>query len=147
MIKRIAALSCCLSLALGSVVTAEDRVMATRPASLTLADTAAAPQEGPIRKASLSKITPTILSGEVRWAVRPLQDAGSDKGPWIERHPVWTGAMVGFGAGVLLTYAVTHDNDDELITVMSPHAAALFWGGVSAGVGALAGWGLGRNRD
>lgn len=30
---------------------------------------------------------------------------------------------------------------------MSPGAGALFWGGVTAGVGALAGWGIGRNRD
>lgn len=35
----------------------------------------------------------------------------------MERHPVWTGALVGFGAGVLLTYAVTHDNGKVLIGV------------------------------
>jgi len=146
MTKRIAALLCCLSLGQGSIVAAQD-IMTHRPAPLTLAVVNAAPQAGPIRRASLSKVTHTRLSGEARWAVRPLQDAGGDKGPWIERHPVWAGALIGFGAGFLLTYAVTHDDDDEFITVMSPGAGALFWGSVSAGVGALAGWGIGRNRD
>ena len=63
----------------------------------------------------------------------------------MERHPVWAGALVGFGAGVALTYA--GDDDEEFLKVISTGGAALVWGGVSAGVGALAGWGIGRNRD
>jgi hypothetical protein len=65
----------------------------------------------------------------------------------MERHPVWAGALVGFGAGVALTYAVAGDDDEEFLKVISTGGAALVWGGVSAGVGALAGWGIGRNRD
>ena len=145
MITRVAALTCCLSLVQGSIVGADD-IMTERSTSLTLAVVNAAPQAGPIRRASLSKDTQTVRGGETRWAARPIPDSGRDRS-WMERHPVWTGALVGFGAGVLLTYAVTHDNGDELLTVISPAAAALFWGGVSAGVGALAGWGIGRNRD
>ena len=65
----------------------------------------------------------------------------------MERHPVLAGALVGFGTGVVITYAITHDDDAELLRVISPVAGTLFWGGVSAGVGALAGWGIGRNRE
>jgi hypothetical protein len=88
-----------------------------------------------------------MVNGDTGWARRPMQDVGGDDRPWVERHPVWTGAIAGFGAGFLLTYAVTNDDDDELIKVISPGAAALFWGGVSAGVGALTGWAIGRNRN
>ncbi|MCA1649145.1 MAG: hypothetical protein LC753_02345 [Acidobacteria bacterium] len=56
-------------------------------------------------------------------------------------------ALVGFGAVFLISYAVTHDDDDEFITVISPAAGATVWGTIGAGVGALAGWGIGRNRD
>ena len=65
----------------------------------------------------------------------------------MERHSVWTGALVGFGTGVLITYAAARNQDDELLQVISPGAAATFWGGVSAGIGALVGWGIGCNRD
>jgi len=144
--RRIAALSCCLALVHGSVGAAED-IRETRSALVTAAVVDAAPQVGPLQRASLSKDTHTMRRAETRQADRPSQNVGRDRGSWIERHPVWTGAMVGFGAGFLLTYAATHDNGRELITVMSPGAGATFWGGVSAGIGAVAGWGIGRNRD
>jgi hypothetical protein len=65
----------------------------------------------------------------------------------MERHPVITGALAGFGAGVAITYAVAGDDKKEFLSPISTGSAALFWGGVCAGVGALAGWGFGRNRD
>lgn len=147
MMKRIAALSCCLALVQGSVVAAKDE-MKTPPAPVTASDVNAAPQVGPLRRASLSKDTQTMLRVDTRWAARPIQTSSSDdEGPWMERHPVWTGAMVGFGAGFLITYAATQDSGRELFTVISTGAAATIWGGVTAGVGALIGWGVGRNRD
>ena len=146
MTKRIAALSCCLSLVQGSVVASED-TLEKRPALITTAVVDTAPQPGPIRRALLSNDWHTMLRAGTSRAVRPIQDGGRDRGSWMERHPVWAGAMVGFGAGALLTYAVTHDNGHELFKVMSMGSGILIWGSVSAGVGALAGWGVGRNRD
>lgn len=146
MTKRIAALSCCLSLAQGSVVVAED-MMEKRPALIALA-LVAAPQVGPLPNRSLLKDAHAMLRAETRRAVRPIQDCGRDRGTWMERHPVWAGALVGFGTGALLTFAITQDNNEgELFKVMSPGGGALIWGSVSAGVGALAGWGIGRNRE
>lgn len=145
--KRVAALSCCLSLVQSSVVAAED-LIEKRPAVLTTAAVDAAHQVGPQRPTSLGHAARALLREETSRAVPPRQDCGRDRGNWMERHPVWAGAMVGFGTGVLMTYAITHDNNEgEFLKVMSPGAGALIWGSVSSGVGALAGWGIGRNRD
>jgi len=146
MTKRIAALACCLSLVQGSVVAAED-MTEKRLALLTAPVVDAAPQVGPLRPRSLTDDAHAMLRAETARAVRPLPDCGHDRGTWMERHPVWAGALVGFGTGVALTYAMAHDNGDELFKSISTGSAALFWGGVSGGVGALAGWGIGRNRD
>jgi hypothetical protein len=147
MIRRIAALSCCLSLVQVSIAAADDTT-ASRPSPLTLAVVNDAHQSGPIRKASLNNETVTTYIGETRSATRSLQDRDTDTGSWVERHPVWTGAMVGFATGFALTYVATHDsNEGEFLKVMSTSAGATFWGGVCAGVGALAGWAIGRNRD
>jgi hypothetical protein len=54
--------------------------------------------------------------------------------------------MIGFAAGFLLTYAVGED-EHALLRPVDPGGPALFWGGVGAGFGALAGWGIGRNRE
>ena len=146
MTKRIVALSCCLSMVQGSVVAAED-ILEKRPAQTVRAVMDVAPQAAPLRSGSLVKDAHAMLRAETRRAVRPSQDCARDTRPWIERHPVWAGALIGFGTGVLLTYAASLDNDDELLKNISPGGAALVWGGVSSGVGALAGWGIGRNRD
>lgn len=144
MTKRIAALSCCLSLMQGTVVSAQ-AIIERRPASVATPVVDATPLDGPLRRASLSKGSHTMLRAGTGQA--PVQAGCRDRRSWMDRHPVWAGALVGFGAGFLLTYAVTQDNDNETFTVISPAAGATFWGGVSAGVGALAGWGVGRNRD
>jgi hypothetical protein len=74
------------------------------------------------------------------------QDDARARRPWMERHPVLTGMIVGFGAGVGLTYLAAADQREEFLTPISTGSVALFWGGVGAGVGTLAGWGFGRNR-
>jgi hypothetical protein len=146
MTKRIAALSCCVLLIQCSLVAAEDNTE-KHPAPVATAVVHAVPQVGPLRTALLSKDSHTWLRAETGHANSPIQSRGRNRGNWMERHPVWAGALVGFGTGVVLTYAVTHNKDHELLTVMSPGAGALIWGSVSAGVGALAGWGIARNRD
>ena len=75
---------------------------------------------------------------------RPRQDAqdARDGRSWVERHPVWTGAIAGFGAVVGWTYLMTEPGG-----IPSRDGPALVWGGVGAGVGALIGWSIGRNRD
>ena len=145
MMRRIAALTCCVALVVqpAAVAAADDTRSSQKP--LTVSATSATSQAGPIRKASLA--AGTRLAVTATWNRYPEQSVDRDDRPWVERHPVWTGAMVGFGAGFALTYAATHDDRDEFITVMSPGAAGVFWGGVCAGVGALAGWAIGRNRD
>jgi hypothetical protein len=64
----------------------------------------------------------------------------------MERHPVWAGTLIGFGAGFALTYALgaTEKKDPNAIFKgMDPFGPALVFGGI----GALAGWGIGRDRD
>jgi hypothetical protein len=139
--RRIAALSCCLLLVQVCAVAGEER-----SAPITAAVTNAAPQTGSIR-ASLNNVTHIMPRVEAGWTDRPTRNGRRDRGSWIERHPVWAGALVGFTAGFVIAYAATHDNKDEFITVMDPAAGAFFWGGVTSGVGALIGWSIGRNRD
>ena len=148
MIKRVAALVCCLSLAQSSVVAAED-LMTNAQAGVAARLAKAATHDGPLRRASLdSGSTLTIPRDQVKWTARTSQDNGqARKRNWMERHPVIAGALIGFGTGVAITYLVAMKDKDEVLKVISPGAAATFWGGVSAGVGALAGWGIGRNRD
>ena len=105
---------------------------------------------GPLRRASLDKTTLTMRSDSR--ATDRQDQAGPDLAPdtrsWSERHPVWTGALVGFSAGFLLTYAVaaSDDHHNELLTPVDAGGPALVWGGLGAGIGALAGWGIGRSR-
>jgi hypothetical protein len=61
---------------------------------------------------------------------------------WTERHPVWSGAIAGFAAG----YAVTYLSSDEG-GIIGRGSAAMVYGGVCAGIGALVAWGVTRNDD
>jgi len=114
-------------------------------ASLVAAD------PGPLLKASLAKEPQKHFRAEAVPSKRPFatDDDSQSTGTWMERHPVWTGAIIGFSAGFLLTYAVaaSEDHSHELFTPVDPGGPALVWGGLAAGVGALAGWGIGRSRD
>jgi len=114
-------------------------------ASLVAAD------PGPLLKASLAKEPQKHFRAEAVPSKRPFatDDDSQSTGTWMERHPVWTGAIIGFSAGFLLTYAVaaSEDHSHELFTPVGPGGPALVWGGLAAGVGALAGWGIGRSRD
>ena len=109
----------------------------------------AAAEPGPLSKASLRKDPQKQFRAEARSSNRPFAADDPDRGNWMERHPVWTGAMIGFSAGFLLTYAVAANDhhQNEVFTPVGPGGPALVWGGVTAGIGALAGWGIGRNRD
>ena len=145
MTRRITTLSCCLVVAHASIAAADD-TSTKRPAPPTVSVVNTAPQFGAIRTASLNRDAMLTFVSEAKATTRPLQDTEADDRSWVERHPVWTGAMVGFGVGFGVTYIATHDSDEgELLKIMSPSAAGMFWGGVCAGVGALAGWSIGRN--
>jgi len=127
--KRIAVV-CCVSMLWASLVAAEP---------------------GPLLNASLRRDPQKQFRAEAGPSKQPFasDDDNQDTGNWMERHPVWAGAMIGFSAGFLLTYAVaaSEDHGHELFTPVGPGGPALVWGGLAAGVGALAGWGIGRNRD
>jgi hypothetical protein len=141
MAKRIAALVCCLTVVNSSVVSAQTVVDERRTNFDQRLVTDAF--DGPLRRASLTQ-PPAALRSD---AVRARSNASDPQGSWMERHPVIAGALVGFGIGVGFTYLAAGDDREEVFTPISTGAAALFWGGVSAGVGALAGWGVGRNRE
>src|SRR5262245_30784298 len=98
MFERVAALSCCMSLLFGSVVSAQDApsrmLTATRASSL--------PAPGPIRKAIDRQHISAMRAAETQQADA---SANQSRGNWMERHPVWAGTIVGFGVGFGLTYA------------------------------------------
>ena len=96
-------------------------------------------QDGPLLKASLKPNLPPLSRAEARQAA---QAAKHDDRSWVERHPVWTGAIVGFGATTALIYMTTDPGG-----IVSRETGVIVWGGVAAGIGALAGWGIGRNKD
>ena len=100
---------------------------------------APAREEGPLLKASLRAV---IRSPSLTESGQDAQAANRDDRPWMERHPVWTGAIAGFATGFALTFLVTDEGG-----IPGPGGPALVWGGVAAGIGALAGWGIGRSKD
>ena len=63
------------------------------------------------------------------------------RGNWVKRHPVWTGAIIGFTAGYLIGYL---PGDDAVFYDFTATFNGLVIGGLGAGVGALAGWVIGR---
>ena len=146
MAKRIAAMVCGLSIIHGSVCSAQSPAPGDGPnaRAVPVIDTIDK-YDGPLRRAASIR-APFSTPRASRATGKMWDDAGA-KRLWIERHPVLTGAFVGFGIGVGLTYASAQDDRKELFTPISTGGAALVWGGVSAGVGALAGWGIGRARD
>ena len=96
-------------------------------------------QDRPLLKASLHPDLPPPSRAEAHQAA---QAAKRDDRSWVERHPVWTGAIAGFATGFALTYLVGDEGG-----ISGTGGPALVWGGVAAGFGALAGWGIGRNQD
>jgi hypothetical protein len=96
-------------------------------------------KDGPLLKASLN---PNLTAPSRAEARKTAPAAKQDDRSWVERHPVWTGAIAGFATGFSLTFLMTDEGG-----IPGPGGPALVWGGVGAGIGALMGWGIGRNRD
>jgi hypothetical protein len=111
------------------------------PAFADSSDRRPAPEreDGPLLRASLRPSLPPPSRAEAR---QDAQAAKRDDRSWVERHPVWTGALVGFGA---MTAFIDMSTDPG--GIVSRETGVVIWGGVAAGVGALAGWSIGRNRD
>ena len=142
MAKRIAALVCSLSIVHAAVCSAQSREGGgPSPRAVPIIGTVDK-YDGPLRRASSIR-APLSVPLATRGAGTRSDDA-SGKRPWVERHPVYTGALAGFGIGVGLVYLSAEDQRKELFMPISTGIVALFWGGISAGVGALAGWGVGR---
>jgi hypothetical protein len=145
--KQIATL-CCLMVIQSSVLTAGETGSTASQSSGTV--TQHKSDAGPLRRASVSK-TPWMIRSQTtlnRQQGQATVPADPDTRSWVERHPVWTGAMVGFAAGSVITYAATGSNKDELFDFSGLRVGAvLLFGGVSAGIGALAGWGIGRSQN
>jgi hypothetical protein len=143
MAKRIAAMVCGLSIIHGSVCSAQSPAPGDGPNARPVPVIDKVDKyDGPLRRAS--SIRAPFSTPRAGRATVKMWDDASGKRPWVERHPVLTGAFIGFVIGVGLTYAAAKDDRKEFLTPVSTGSAAIFWGGVSAGVGALAGWGIGR---
>jgi hypothetical protein len=137
--RRIAAFVCIASITSSSICSAqgmtEQDIRSDVPKVVDKYD-------GPLRRASLSRSSVSAPA-----PVRGKKDDDASRGSWMERHPALTGALLGFGLGVGLTYAVTAgDDDDSLLHPVDAGGPALVYGGIAAGFGALAGWGISRNR-
>jgi hypothetical protein len=147
--KKQIATFCCLMVIQSSVLIAGEPGSTAAPSSLSTTHSESG--VGPLRRASLSKTAWTRVSTQTAWNRRQDQApaADPDTRSWVERHPVWTGAMVGFAVGSVITYAATgSSSNDELFDFSGLRTGAvLLFGGVSAGIGALAGWGIGRSQD
>jgi len=145
--KKQIATFCCLMVIHSSVVIAAETGNAAPQPSVTV--TAHRSNTGPLRRASLDKTT--WLRADARQDAQQDQTAAAapDTRSWMERHPVWTGTMVGFAAGFVITYASTGDDGKRAFIDLSGMRgqASLVFGGVSAGIGALMGWGIGRSND
>jgi hypothetical protein len=101
--------------------------------------TASVREDGPLLKASLRPNIPPPSRAEMR---QDAQAANRNDKSWVERHPVWTGAILGFGATTAIIYLTTEPGG-----IPGREAAVIVWGGVAAGIGALAGWRIGRSDD
>jgi hypothetical protein len=142
MAKRIAALVCTISMIHASVGSAQG--LPAHDESNARAVSVIDRHDGPLRRAAFT-LAPSLIPRATATVGMMSNDVHARR-PWIERHPVLTGTVAGFGIGFGLTYAIAHDDRDEFLTPVSTGAAALFWGGISAALGALAGWGVGRSR-
>jgi hypothetical protein len=132
--KCVIATAVCLVLAGQSVVFAAGGVGRTSTTSAV-----AAASDQPLLKAAIREVS--------RLDIHPASTQDPEpksEGSWVERHPVWTGAIAGFAVGFVMTYASGGDHP-----IIDPAGPALVFGGVGAGIGALAGWGISRadNRN
>jgi hypothetical protein len=139
MARRIAAFACIASLVSASLCSAQSVTEKdARPALPKVVDK----YDGPLRRASLSGARMPVPA--------PVRSKSADdrpSGSWMERHPALSGALLGFGLAFGLTYAVTAgDDDNALLSPVDSGGPALVYGGIGAGLGALAGWGISRNR-
>ena len=83
------------------------------------------------------------LDRRIRWAslpepeyARQQQQSGAPKRSWIARHPVFFGALTGFGTGFLIGYTA---GDDGVLDDFTAGFNGLVLGGIGAGAGAAAG--------
>ena len=72
-------------------------------------------------------------------AASPAQTARDDNRGWVERHPVWTGAIAGAGAGAVIGAA----SCSKSCFPIGKSGAAIVGAGSGAGIGVLIGWAIG----
>jgi hypothetical protein len=131
MARWVVAVVCCLLVGQSTLYGAQDpdRYGAGAPSRTLL-------------QSALSTASKTPLRAEAAPVVRV---SSSQDGNWLQKHPIMAGALIGFGAGFGLAFAAAENNQHS--TSLSPGVSALLYGGASAGVGALIGWGVERNRN
>jgi hypothetical protein len=137
---RIVGVIVCVAIGHASVASAADPATKGAEGRSTLT-VRARPVDGPLLKASQDGSRLNLRDERGVTESRTQTSNRSDR-PWVERHPVWTGALIGFGAGFGLTFLASDNN-----SIVGPTGPALVWGGLGAGIGALAGWGISRNDD
>lgn len=93
-------------------------------------------------------LAPETLREAVRIASRDArvqtaaQQAPPENKPWMERHPVWFGLLVGAGVGAAWGAASCSDGCFPI----GAGGAAMVGSWYGAGAGGLIGWGVGRAK-
>ena len=136
--NRIVAIVVCVAIGHSAVAAAEGPAKGVEARSIGASGLRSS--EGPLMRASrdTSRLN---LHDERAAPERRAQTSDRDDRPWMQRHPVWTGALIGFAAVYGLTVLTGEDG------IVGRHGPALLFGGIGAGVGALAGWGISRDDD
>jgi hypothetical protein len=78
---------------------------------------------------------PRLAERAGTWRRARVQAPAAGKN-WIKRHPVLTGALVGFGAGFLIGYL---PGDDGVFYDFTAEFNGMVLGGIGAGAGAVVG--------
>lgn len=100
--------------------------------------TSAGTSSGPLMRAA-SREASRLASLPRAGAPRQVQTSTEDTRGWVERHPVWSGAIGGAGIGALWGVASCSGSCFPI----GRGGSALFGAGFGAGIGALVGWGIG----
>jgi hypothetical protein len=87
----------------------------------------------PIQTSARIEVARLVAAVEAAAPVAGLRQASPQRRNWVQRHPVWTAAMVGFGSGFLIGYL---PGDDAVFDDYVAWFNGTVVGGIGAGAGA-----------
>jgi hypothetical protein len=116
-----------------SAVAADAQTAELKPSSAN-----AGMPSSPLMQAAVREVARLTSSPRAN-AASPAQTARDDNRGWVERHPVWTGAIAGAGAGAVIGAA----SCSKSCFPIGKSGAAIVGAGWGAGIGVLIGWATG----